>query len=355
MTRLLVNFFYAHPVGHAIEALRYCLGYHAADPALEIHVALNADTPVELAGCCPFVARAHAIRHPFVEPCEDSAARIAELPRAWDHIAEDVRRHLDQQLDLFAGMRGYYAATDALLTGRRGVAGFPAPAYVPDQQLRLELPGPAPFAADGAIAVMPAGSSERHLYPSVGAWEAILDALPDAPVVLVGKLARDGRTTTSFGADELERLLAHRRRPLNAFDLPLLDQLAVVERCGLFVSPHTGFGMAAVALGTPWLAISGGRWFEWFFNGVPFRSIIPDPERYPTFTLFEEPGTGAMSDARIREDLPRIEAAARELLAGDLDYETALREYFPALEAAVPDPGAIFTFDRVHERYLRAQ
>ena len=72
MTRLLVNFFYVHPVGHAIEALRYCLGYHAADPGLEIHVALSAATPVELAGCCPFVARAYAIRHPFVEPCEDS-------------------------------------------------------------------------------------------------------------------------------------------------------------------------------------------------------------------------------------------------------------------------------------------
>ena len=24
--RLLVNFFYAHPVGHAVEALHYCLG-----------------------------------------------------------------------------------------------------------------------------------------------------------------------------------------------------------------------------------------------------------------------------------------------------------------------------------------
>jgi hypothetical protein len=62
-----------------------------------------------------------------------------------------------------------------------------------------------------------------------------------------------------------------------------------------------------------------------------------------------------MSDERIREDLPRIEAGARELLAGALDYETALREYFPALAAAVRDPGAIFTFDRVHERYLGAQ
>jgi hypothetical protein len=25
--RVLVNFVYAHPVGHAVEALHYCLGY----------------------------------------------------------------------------------------------------------------------------------------------------------------------------------------------------------------------------------------------------------------------------------------------------------------------------------------
>jgi hypothetical protein len=62
-----------------------------------------------------------------------------------------------------------------------------------------------------------------------------------------------------------------------------------------------------------------------------------------------------MSDERIHADLPRIEAAARELLAGPLDYDTALREYFPGLAGAVGDPGSIFTFDRVHERYLRAQ
>ena len=37
-----------------------------------------------------------------------------------------------------------------------------------------------------------------------------------------------------------------------------------------------GLGLAALAVGTPWLAISGGRWFEYFFNRVPFRSIIVD-------------------------------------------------------------------------------
>ncbi len=64
---------------------------------------------------------------------------------------------------------------------------------------------------------------------------------------------------------------------LEAFDLGLLDQLAVIERCGLFVSPHTGFGMAVLCVGTPWLTLSGGSWHEYFCNGVPFYSVQPDP------------------------------------------------------------------------------
>lgn len=33
---LLVNYWYAHPVGHAIEGLRYALGYRAADLDLRV-------------------------------------------------------------------------------------------------------------------------------------------------------------------------------------------------------------------------------------------------------------------------------------------------------------------------------
>jgi hypothetical protein len=38
-----VNFFYAHNVGHAVEALHYGLGHYLADPSREICVALNAE------------------------------------------------------------------------------------------------------------------------------------------------------------------------------------------------------------------------------------------------------------------------------------------------------------------------
>ena len=147
------------------------------------------------------------------------------------------------------------------------------------------------------------------------------------------------RTTTSLAPNELAELLGHRSRPLDCLDIGLAEQLAVTEACDLFLAPHTGFGMAALAVDTPWLALSGGRWFEYFFNRVPFRSIIPDCGRYPSFTQFaptvvidddgDGPRTPSMTASRIHDDLNQIVAAARELLDGSLTYEQSLRDYFP--------------------------
>jgi len=379
--RVLVNFFYAAPVGHAVEALRYCLGHHVADPTREIAVALNAASAVELAGLCPFVAESYAIDHPLLEPCTDSAARLAGLPREWDWVLDDRRRWQDLQLELFPGLRDYYAATDRHLTAtrRRTIVGMNPPGYVPHQQLRLVLPEHARASAArqfaerddaeraGRIALMPAGSGERSLYPSRGSWLAILDALADAfpgvQIALVGRRTRDARTATSLDAGDLAALLAHRSRPLDCVDVELVQQLAIVEACDLFLAPHTGFGLAALAVDTPWLALSGGRWFEYFFNRVPFRSILPDTARYPSFSQFDAlatiddgddgPRHPSMSRARIADDLDRIVAAAGELLDGSLTYEQSLRDYFPALLAAHGgDAAAIWSIDGVHAGYL---
>ena len=358
MSRALVNFFYAHPVGHAVEALHYAHGHHVAAPELELSVALNAATAVELARFCPFVERAYAIDHPLLEPCPDSAVRLAELPREWDWIADDPRRWQDVQLAMFPGLRDYYAASDEHLTARfaRTIAGAGRLAYAPHRPLRFELPAARSLDGGPWIAVMPAGSSERSLYPSLASWRVILDALPDARIALVGKT---GATTLEPG--EHAALLGH--ADLDAFDLPLAEQLAIVQACDVFLAPHTGFGLAALAVGTPWLAISGGRWFEYYFNHVPFRSVIPDVERYPCFSQFvpaatiddgeDGPRTPSMSRARIRDDLERIVAAAGELLAGSLTYEQALREYFAALlDAHDGDAAAIWSIDGVHLQYL---
>ena len=119
--------------------------------------------------------------------------------------------------------------------------------------------------------------------------------------------------------------------------------------------------MAALAVGTPWLALSGGRWFEWFFNHVPFRSIVPDTARYPSYSQFDPlaltdddgPRTPSMTRARIAEDLDAIVAAAHELIAGTLTYEQALRDYFAALlRAHGGDSSAIWSHDGVHAEYV---
>jgi hypothetical protein len=376
--RLLVNFFYSHAVGHAVEALHYCLGHQTAAPDRAVSVAINAASAHELAQYCPFVEAAYPIEHPFVDPGVDSARALEAVPATWDWIVDDARRRQEFQLHAFPGMRDYYAASDRHLSAARGrtVAGDPAAGYVPRCRLRLELPAEVRDTArrrlsdaDAWIAVMPAGSGPRSLYPSVGSWRLILDALverfPGVRFALIGKRRRDERTASTLASGEVSELLAHRTRPVDGFDLELTDQLALVQACDVFLSPHTGFGMAALAVGTPWLTLSGGRWFEFYFNHVPFRSIIPDVERYPAFTQFEEPPTlpdhgGAlrtpsMTSARIHDDLERITAGAGELLGGSLTYERALAEYFRDLLAAHEgDASRIWSIDGVHFDYLSA-
>jgi hypothetical protein len=367
--RLLVNFWYAHPVGHAIEALRYCLGYHLADPTLEVSVALTASTPVELAACCPFVRSAYAVGYTDflgrLGDAGDPAGALAGVPHDWDYVLDDERSHDPTQLEAFPGLRRYYQAAHRHFRARvhHGAAGAEPPQYRPHGRLRLRLPTRRERPGPVAIAVMPAGSSEPSRYPSVASWQLILHALreafPEGTFCFVGKLERDARTSTSWSRDDFEAL----GRGIWAVDEPLLDQLALVDACDVFVSPHTGFGTAAISVGTPWLTLSGGPWHEWFFNGVPFYSVLPDTTRYPAFTQMDEPPelvdddgqprTPSMTRARIEEDLPELVKGARLLIERRLSYEEALRRYFPRLlETYGGDRERIFSFDAVHAAYV---
>ncbi len=121
--------------------------------------------------------------------------------------------------------------------------------------------------------------------------------------------------------------------------------------------------MSALAVATPWLALSGGRWFEWYFNRVPFRSIVPDTRCYPCFSQFaaESPGPDgddgeripSVTRARIHDDLPRIAAAEIELAAGAVSYKHCLDDYFADLLAAHDgDPSGLWSFDDVHRDHL---
>lgn len=348
-----MNFWYAHPVGHAIEGLRYALGYHAADPGLRVSVLLNGAAPVELGNLCPFVERTYGV--PFTGFCDaegDPAAALADVPRDWDHLVDDARGHQPDQLARFAGLRRFYEAGGRhFRAGTRGLAGAEPPAYRPHQQLRLELPAHADLGPGPWIAVLPTGSSDgRAAYPSLASWQLVLRELErtlGARFCLVGKLRQDGRTASRFARDELDALLAAFPDALDAFDRPLVEQLALVEACDLFLSPHTGFGMAALAVATPWLTVGGGRWPEWFFNGVPFYSVLPPRDAW--YTYFDPPAP--ITDERVRADLPELVEAARTLVEGGLSYEDALAGHFRRFFDRSPGT-RIYSLDAIHERYL---
>lgn len=53
--RLLINWVYYQPVGHAIEAFRYGQAFRNCNPDLEIAIALNARSAIALGQCLPAV------------------------------------------------------------------------------------------------------------------------------------------------------------------------------------------------------------------------------------------------------------------------------------------------------------
>lgn len=199
--RLLVNYWYAHPVGHAIEGLRFCLGYKAAQPDAQVSVLINGASPTQLADCCPFIDQVFPVPyHGFAVPDGDPAAALRDVPREWDWVIDNHREEQASHASI-AGFRAFYDASLRHFTTRVGRTwtGVAPPAYVPNQTLLLDLPGKSRaraasiLAGRPAISVVLAGHSEpREFYPSVASWQMILKALsqahPDAVFCLIGKL-----------------------------------------------------------------------------------------------------------------------------------------------------------------------
>ncbi len=368
--RLLVNWCTYHPIGHTIEGLHRAHGYAVADPDLRVSILLNAQTTTELADCCPWLASVFAIE---LGTTGDTAmdGAFAAIPGDWDWVVQEPRRRHAWDVSNFGQLGRLAEAADAHYRCR-----WPGePAYLPEQSLRLQLPEAARQQAGRmlepgrvVVSVMLGGSGPRSRYPSAGTWALVLGALrrcwPSATFVILGKTpGPDGRGPSAVTSHEASALVSG-AGALNAYDLPLLVQLALVERSSLFLSPHTGFAFAALCVGTPWLAISGGPWFEYFHNGVPFHSVIPDTSRFPaylgmagSYLVPDGDGSGlrdaSMTRARIVEAMPEVLDNAGVLIRGERRYEDCLALYFAGLlQAMGGDVGKINSWDGLHRRYL---
>jgi hypothetical protein len=360
----LVNFVYCQQIGHAVEALHYAHGYHKADPERRISVALIENTAHELTRYAEFVERTYPVPVDIFDGSADHSAALATLPSTWDVVVSDFRGYDAAQRSMFPGLASWYDASAAYLGGQKGFAGLPKPVpYSPGEHLRLKLaPDPSRFPAQGPrIAILPGGSAPRGYYPSIRSWELIISALverfPTATFCLVGKLRADARSSTTFTREEFSRLRDALPRVVDVVDEPLVDQLAAVAACDVLVSPHTGFGMVALAVGTPWLTIGGNRWPEYFFNGVPFYTVIPDVDRFPCYTLMaadppmvSDDGERApsMSRARVQADLDEIVDGAARLVERRWDYGTALHDHATRMLAVVGgDRSRLWSIDNV--------
>jgi hypothetical protein len=372
MARILLNYVYYSAVGHVVEALRYARGLHDANRGSEVHVALPDATAWELCDGCPWIAQTYRIDLAGPEP---GSVAIPVLPREWDYIMDNNLMRLETGQPAPPGRLGqpgklirpdghvsapigpreravlaYYDRADAELVARRGrgvlcpsMAAPPGLRYAPGARVRLEVPAASrAFArryahAGPRVCVLLAGSGTPRMYPSAATWIAILAALrgrfPAARFYVTGVRApaRGQTATLAYSDTELSQILASDEGITDCYDIGLWHQVALMEACDLLLSPHTGFAFLALCVGTPWLTISGGNWPEYFFNDVPFYSVLPDNPDYPYVGGIDGYGGGpripCMRPERLRAKIPEIVEGAAFLLDPGCTYAQAWRRH----------------------------
>ncbi len=153
--RLLVDHWYSHAVGHVIEALRRCQGYHACDPTLrprarpERRVARSSSPAARRSSTRSSPSRTRR----SAAPRAIRAGRSAAIPRDWDYVVHHPAVGRPRTSARFDGLRRYYEAARRhfrarIAVGARGSAapGLRAP---PAPQARAAGRGAGPR-ADGA-------------------------------------------------------------------------------------------------------------------------------------------------------------------------------------------------------------
>lgn len=373
--KLLVNYVYWQNVGHAIEALRYTLGYHKANPSWEISLILNKHTPHELAHLCSWIKSVYMVDLPD-EDIKVTKKLYSHIPATWDYVASDHRSQIKEWCP--GAFFEYYQQMNQYLNVKhtKGFCGDDSIPYKPNQHLnKLDLPEKNLHWAKGQIrdtkvriGFLLAGHKKRRYFPSVESWQTIISSFydkyaEDLSVYFFGKLKRkDNRTLTSVSRKDIDNLLEKYPRSVDCFDIGFLNQLAVAKNLDIFISPHSGFSFAVLAVGTPWLTISGGKWPEYFYNGVPFYSVLPNRKRYPVYedknfnkTIKEKEGRKilSMSHQRIIEDLPKILYGADILIKKKWGYQKCLRNHFKKLTKFYDDPKQIYSFDGIHTKFIK--
>ncbi len=359
---LLLNWVYYNPVGHAVEAFKTAKGLSNANKNVDIHLLLNSKTPVELAGACDWITRAYPIDvDEFAGMENEDAACLRDLPVTWDFVVTD-HRVTTSPFPFADPLRSFHNVAARRFQARRWKGGQHllrdapgAPGYEPNATIRMRVPESGRSFVESLnpgrinIAVLPAGSSPEPIYPTADWWQLALsilgDEFPGAHFFLTGKSRADDRSATlAFSRTDIERFTSASDRIFNCYDVGIWNQLALLEWCDLLIAPHTGFAFLATSVGTPWLAISGVRWPECYFNEVPFYCVLPACDKYPCWTemlsecvqrLAARQNVRCM-DEELEARIPDLLNGARLLLSKDFSFDRAMALHQTRIEARFP-------------------
>ena len=144
-TRILLNWVYYHPVGHAVEAFKTAKGLWNANRNAKVHLLLNSRTPVELAEACNWIDRAYAIDLDQCVLDGESASCLQGIPTDWDFVVHDHRAtcspfQLSDPLRTFHNLAARRFQARLWKGGHHELSHAGAPGYQPNSTIRMRVP-----------------------------------------------------------------------------------------------------------------------------------------------------------------------------------------------------------------------
>lgn len=361
---LLIEWVFYSATGHAIEAFKVAMAIRRCNPDMEIWVLLSAQCPgVQLAECLPEIDKVVPID--IYRPRES----VQKLPHEWDYILLSNR---SLHPIAIGGIAVFREELSSWVSARiaKGICNDLGALVEDNNQLpryhssslRLHLPQHAKSFArsfvDETAAVRISvllGSASEGRTPPLALWfklfQRLFDEFCDIEIVLLGSLDRSTSSTLGVTQMDVEQLTREFPRVRNAFDLGLVNQIAIAELCDCHLSPHTGMGIVIQCVGVPWLILSGGLWHVTIFNGVPFWAVYPECEQFPCRGVLangESHGGRSMrpecreseercepflcmNEASLGARLSEVVMGVRHLVEGKLPYGECMKRHYDEL------------------------
>lgn len=351
--KLLLNWVYHPPVGHAVEALKLAKGYSLANRNIDVYLLLNSDTPTELADACPWIKKTYPISTDEVFKYGEKAKCLQKIPKNWDYINNDNRAGRlvkgNDRVELVKTqevLQRIFVAKIRKDYPQKGDIKESILSFAPNPKITLPIPAKAKAFAKKfkhrgpTITIMLGGAKGLRQSPSVEMWLkiclALEQAIPNLKIYFTGVTKNDNHRTFTkdFTLEDVSYLIKHLKNAEPAYNIGLWNQIALVQKSDIFLSPHTGFAFLAFIVNTPWLEIATCRWPLYFINDVPFYSVLPKCNSYPSLDertkecdrlLREGKRVACVADDLVEKKIPEIVKGVKLLLDKNFTYQKAIK------------------------------